>query len=206
MKLLFAGLGVGLALLIAGFAVLAAASKEQRPYNAGPCAEASAKSQIAPDGEPGTPLVVRGRVFRPDGTTPAAGVILYVYHTDINGLYNRQGLSGARLQGWLRTATDGSYEYRTIRPAPYPGRTAAAHIHTQLWGDGVPPQYGTDLLFDDDPLVSDSERHRSGLGRFAFVKKTRNVERVLHVEHDLQLQLGGAEFEENTMHGLKPCE
>src|SRR5258707_1174520 len=48
----------------------------------GPCATASSKITIAPESEPGSRMVVSGQVFRPDGVTPAAGVIMYAYHTD----------------------------------------------------------------------------------------------------------------------------
>jgi hypothetical protein len=38
------------------------------------------------------------------------------------------------------------------------------------------------------------------------VKKAREVDGVLHVEHDLRLRTEGEVFEDNTMHGLGPCE
>src|SRR5215212_565756 len=39
--------------------------------------------------EAGRRIVVRGRVFAPDGRTPAAGVRLFVYHTDAEGHYSQ---------------------------------------------------------------------------------------------------------------------
>ena len=41
----------------------------------------------------GQKLLVTGAIYKLDGRTPAPNVILYYYHTDINGVYSdRQGL------------------------------------------------------------------------------------------------------------------
>ncbi len=44
---------------------------------------------LVPPTERGRRLIVRGRVFGPDGCTPAAGVRLFVYHTDAEGHYSQ---------------------------------------------------------------------------------------------------------------------
>jgi len=41
--------------------------------------------------EPGPKIEISGIIYKPDGKTPAAGVILYVYHTDQNGIYAKKG-------------------------------------------------------------------------------------------------------------------
>jgi protocatechuate 3,4-dioxygenase beta subunit len=202
-----AALGIGSIVVVSFSAVaFAAAPPETRPaHEAGPCATASAQGRVTPDGEPGTPLVVRGHVFLADGVTPAAGVILYVYHTDATGVYNR-GEGPPRLRAWLRTDSAGAYEYRTIRPAAYPGRTVPAHIHTQVWGHGVPAQYGPELEFDDDPLLGATERQSSEkAGRFAWILRPEKRSGVLEVTHDIRLESGGTTFEDNTAHGFDAC-
>src|SRR5262245_58179178 len=40
----------------------------------------SSKGRIAPTGEPGSPFVIHGRVFRGDGRTPAPDMIVFAYH------------------------------------------------------------------------------------------------------------------------------
>jgi protocatechuate 3,4-dioxygenase beta subunit len=52
---------------------------------AGPCASAKSSISIADANEPGKRMIVSGQVFKPDGRTPAPGVIMYVYHTDDTG-------------------------------------------------------------------------------------------------------------------------
>ena len=52
-------------------------------------------TRVAPDGEKGEPLVLRGRVTTADGA-PAAGIVIYAYQTNATGIYpTPNGLSGA---------------------------------------------------------------------------------------------------------------
>ncbi|NNF04200.1 MAG: intradiol ring-cleavage dioxygenase, partial [Rhodothermales bacterium] len=54
-------------------------------------------------------MLLRGRIFMPDGETPASGVILYVHHTNEVGEYATLGDEfgwGRRhgyIRGWIRT-------------------------------------------------------------------------------------------------------
>ncbi len=172
-----------------------------------PCAGAKASAVLTKPDEPGVPLRVRGTVYRSDGKTPAPGVILYVYQTDATGLYAREAGADPRIRGWMRTDAAGRYEFTTIRPAPYPNRTEPAHIHTQLWGPGVPPQWNVELLFADDPLVRPAEKRESAsLGRFAFVKSpVKGPDGVFETTLDIRLKATGDTFEDNILHGVGPC-
>ena len=173
----------------------------------GPCAQATSVATLAGPEEPGERLVVTGTVFGPDGVTPAAGVFLYVYNTDATGHYARESGAPPRLRGWMKTGPDGKYEYHTIKPASYPGSTIAAHVHTQLWGGGYPPQWNTDLLFEGDPFLTAKDRSSSeALGRFAFIRPAPKDERgVRHAVHDLRLKTAGSRFSGNIQHGMEPC-
>jgi protocatechuate 3,4-dioxygenase beta subunit len=169
-----------------------------------PGGDAPSRIVIAQAGQGEPALLVEGQVFRADGKTPAAGIVLYVYHTDRAGRYGARPGEPPRFRGWVRTDGEGRYTYRTIRPAPYPGQHIPAHVHVQMWGDGAPPQWGTELLFADDPLVPAAERHKSaGLGHFAYVcsprRDARGVERC---RHDLRLKTTGDRFEPSTRHGF----
>jgi protocatechuate 3,4-dioxygenase, beta subunit len=48
----------------------------------------SERTNISKPGEAGDPLIISGIIYHQDGKTPAPGVILYVYHTDNEGLYS----------------------------------------------------------------------------------------------------------------------
>jgi len=124
-------------------------------------ASLSWKTEIAPANEPGDSLIISGRVFQPDGITPASGILLYVYHTDANGYYSKNGKEygngrrHGRLRGWMRTNNDGRYEFRTIKPAPYPNRVDPAHIHITVSGPGYPEYWIDDYWFEGDPRITD---------------------------------------------------
>lgn len=171
------------------------------------CEGAEVATRLAPEGEPGTPLRVRGRVFAPDGERPAAGVTVYAYQTDAAGYYNRGVDRPPRLRGWMKTDAGGRFEYGTIRPGPYPGGGVAAHIHHQLWGAGWPAQYSATLEFEDDRLVGDDAKRRSAAaGRFAWVRPLQpGAGGIAEVTLELRLKAEGDRFEENTRHGLAAC-
>src|SRR5262245_54060989 len=51
----------------------------------------TSKARIAPESEPGQPLVIHGRAVAEDGRTPIKGAVIFAYHTDRDGLYDRPG-------------------------------------------------------------------------------------------------------------------
>jgi protocatechuate 3,4-dioxygenase beta subunit len=171
-----------------------------------PCAGATSVAVLAGPEEPGERLVVTGTVFAPDGVTPAPGVFLYVYNTDATGRYNSERGLPPRLHGWMKTGPDGRYEYRTIKPASYPGSRIPAHVHTQLWGGVYPPQSGPELNFEGDPFLSAAEKERSErLGRFAFIRPLRkDASGVWRVEQDIRLKSSGDSLS-RILHGAEPC-
>ncbi len=78
--------------------------------------------------------------LRADGRTPLEGARLYVYHTDAQGYDSRprNDPHRPRIRGWIKTGADGQYEFRTLKPAPYPGRYIRAHIHGTVAAPGYP--------------------------------------------------------------------
>jgi protocatechuate 3,4-dioxygenase beta subunit len=122
-------------------------------------ASLTAVSRIAGEREPGTPLIVHGVILDGNGR-PAAGVEVFAYHTDAGGTYAPPGATDPwRLKGWAVTDAQGRFEFRTIRPAPYPGRDIPAHIHATLTTRCCGRQFD-DLMFDDDPLATRAYRDR----------------------------------------------
>ena len=102
-------------------------------------------------------------IYQKDGKTPASGVILYVYQTDATGRYTPaggqvHGKRHGRLRGWMKTGADGRYEFRTIRPAPYPGQAIPAHIHPVVKEPDKNEYYLDEFVFDDDPLLTKEKR------------------------------------------------
>jgi protocatechuate 3,4-dioxygenase beta subunit len=193
------GMGV-----VAVFSLTVVCGARDRP--ALPGLDAPSEIRITEEGEPGTPLIVEGTVYAPDGESPAPGVVLYVYQTDVTGLYHRGpgGGRAPRLRGYVKTDGSGRYRYRTIRPGSYPDTTILAHIHTQLWGGGYEPQYNEDLNFGDDPFLADGDRRRSeAAGRFAWICAAKPDDAgTLRCTHNLRLKPHGDRIEGSIRHGL----
>ncbi|HEX8204267.1 MAG TPA: protocatechuate 3,4-dioxygenase, partial [Isosphaeraceae bacterium] len=151
------------------------------------------RATIGAGGEPGRPLVVRGVIYKSDDKTPAPGVILYVYQADAAGHYapgpgQVHGRRHGRLRGWMKTGADGRYEFRTIRPAPYPGRAIPAHIHPVVKEPDRNEYYIDEFLFDDDPLLTEAERAgREGRGGPGVLEVTEDDEGVLTGSRDIIL-------------------
>jgi protocatechuate 3,4-dioxygenase, beta subunit len=78
----------------------------------------------------GTVLDVTGRVLDTSGK-PMANARIEIWQCDATGTYHHVGYEAGddNFQGFGATTTDaeGRYRFRTIKPAPYPGRTP--HIH-----------------------------------------------------------------------------
>jgi protocatechuate 3,4-dioxygenase beta subunit len=125
-------------------------------------ADAPSRIVIAPQGEPGESLVVTGRVFGPDNATPLKGVSIYVYHTDIRGYYSAEttNSSNPRLLGYIRTDDQGRYEYRTIKPGPYPQARVPAHIHYVVSAPGYREKV-FEIVFEGDPFISSDIREKA---------------------------------------------
>ena len=122
-------------------------------------------------GEPGVPMIVTGRILAADGKTPVEGVTLHVYHTDARGLYSDRpggGSNDPRIKGSMKTDKDGRYEFRSIRPASYPGTNNPQHIHAKVFGAGYAERWIPEYWFDDDPLINADMRARyANLGTFS---------------------------------------
>jgi protocatechuate 3,4-dioxygenase beta subunit len=157
-------------------------------------ADAPARVVVAPEGEPGERLVVTGRAL--DGTTPVAGVSIYVFQTDVEGRYalDRTGNDAElypRLHGAMRSDADGRYEYATIRPGHYDNN--AAHVHYIVRARGYKPLL-LDLWFDDDPELAARRREGRPEIPVSFPKNvvairpvTRDVDGTWHATRDIEM-------------------
>ena len=136
---------------------------------------------ISPEDEPGEPFVLEGTVYRADGSTPAAGVIVYAYHTDHKGVYPTRGdeegwaQRHGYLRGWTKTNEDGRYRFTTIRPAMYPSRTTPAHVHMTVKEPGKKEYWIEAVVFEGDPYLDEDhlggDDPRGGSGLIALTQE-----------------------------------
>ena len=113
---------------------------------------------VAGHGEPakGVATRVSGHILDRDGQ-PLAGARVEIWQCDSNGRYHnvRDSSSGRppddNFQGFGRTVTDtaGGYNFTTIRPVPYPGRTP--HIHFAVAAPGRAP-FVTQMYVEGESL------------------------------------------------------
>ncbi len=150
----------------------------------------------------GQHLLITGTIYKEDGTTPAPGVILYYYHTNLEGKYlpdtsekrsmpkNKFGQTHGYIRGWIKTGDDGRYSIYTVRPGVYPSRDEPAHIHLTIKEPNISnPYYIDELVFDDDQLLTSEKRrkleNRGGSGILRVLVK----DNLQVAEHDIILGL-----------------
>ncbi len=129
------------------------------------------RARIGQRNEPGRPMLVTGTVVDPQGQ-PRSGVVVYAYQTNNQGIYptsdktmgqasHRHGL----LRAWALTDARGRYAFDTIRPAGYPDTELPAHIHMHVLERGCSTYYIDDIMFMDDPRLTQDKIRKLTLGR-----------------------------------------
>ncbi len=138
------------------------------------------------------PLLITGTIYQPNGADPACGVIVYIYHTNEEGIYPTKGGEmgwGRRhgyLRGWTKTDHHGKFSFYTSKPASYPGRNVPAHVHITLLEPGGRYYWVEEYLFEGDeflPASSINEKRGGNTGLVSLEKKAS----LLVAERDLIL-------------------
>lgn len=158
--------------------------------------DVSWRTIIPPKGEPGDKLIISGTVFLPDGETTAKDVIIYIHQTNNKGVYPKKGNEKGNgkyhgyLRGWMKTDSNGKYEFETIRPAPYSSHEGEpAHIHYNIEGSNFPEYWLTGLWFSDDPRVNGYKGKIERNGGFSnIVTLTKDENNILMGTRNIILQ------------------
>lgn len=112
----------------------------------------------------GERIIVHGRVLDERGRG-VPGALIEVWQANAGGRYRHknEGYVAAldpNFGGCGRTITndDGAYEFRTVKPGPYPWPNGGndwrpAHIHFSLFGAGFAQRLVTQMYFEGDPLI-----------------------------------------------------
>lgn len=106
------------------------------------------------------PIHISGTVYQQDGKTVAKNVIIYIYHTDNEGIYPSTKTSKGwerrhgYLRGWMKTDDSGKYSFYTSRPASYPNSKNPQHIHITVKEPDKKEYYIDAFYFEDDPYLT----------------------------------------------------
>lgn len=143
----------------------------------------------------GPRISISGTIYHHDGKTPAAGVVLYVYHTDQAGVYptkgNEKGWAKRHgyLRGWIKTDATGRYQFYTLIPASYPNSSNPKHIHPIIKEPGKTAYWIDEFVFADDPLLPAAERNRNRPVGGNGVLMTSEKDGMLYARRDIVLGL-----------------
>lgn len=140
-------------------------------------------------------LKVTGTVYLPDGKTPAEDVILYIHHTNAEGVYPTRGDEsgwGRRhgyLRGWIKTEANGKYTFYTQKPGSYSQNPT--HIHPTILEPNGRYYYIAEYLFEGDPNLKNGWGNRGGPG----VVTLKRENDLLVAERDIILGLNVPGYE-----------
>lgn len=112
----------------------------------------------------GERIIVHGRVLDERGRG-VPGALIEVWQANAGGRYRHKNEGyiaplDPNFGGCGRTITndEGAYEFRTVKPGPYPWPNGVndwrpAHIHFSLFGAGFAQRLVTQMYFEGDPLI-----------------------------------------------------
>ncbi|MFN0728276.1 dioxygenase family protein [Polaribacter gochangensis] len=158
--------------------------------------DVSWRTIIPPKEEQGDKLIISGTIYLPDGKTPVKDVIIYVYHTNTKGVYPKKGNEKENgkhhgyLRGWMKTNSNGRYEFETIRPAPYRTHDGEpAHIHYNIEAPDYPEYWLTGLWFADDYRVNEYKDKIERNGGFSnIITLTKDENNILRGTRNIILK------------------
>lgn len=121
-------------------------------------------NQLANSTEPGTKLIISGRVMNLDCSQVIPNAVVDVWHANDAGAYDNAGYN---LRGQMQTNNQGFYIFETIKPGRYlNGNTyRPSHIHFKI----TPPNFSTlttQLYFQGDPYIASDAAASINSGSF----------------------------------------
>lgn len=147
-------------------------------------------------------LKLTGTVYKNDGITPAENIILYIYHTDRNGIYptkgNEEGWAKRHgyIRGWIKTDKMGKYTFLTFRPASYPNAAEPEHIHITVKEPNKNEYYIDDFVFDDDPMLTQNKRNQLKNRGGSGIVKPVFIDHILTAKRNIVLGLNIPDYTE----------
>jgi len=170
--------------------------KSTKSSQLGPFYRAGApfRAKVTPPFEPGTVLIVSGRVWAYDTKKPLSGAVLDVWHVDHNGEYSSgegNDKNGFKNRARLITSETGYYEFEAIHPIAYepnPNFWRSAHIHYKVTHPGYKTLV-TELFFEGDPKHDVDQMFQKAL-MVKIAKQQTNGQTYESAAFDIVLEAG----------------
>lgn len=119
-------------------------------------------------------IKIFGTIYKSDGITPAKNILLYICQADENGSYVLKKHNKKRYvhhRGWVKTNDDGQYAFYSFMPGTILRSKDLKQIHLVIKEPSKPEHNMEPLLFDNDPLLTNSCRTK--------IEKTGGTNRIL---------------------------
>ena len=138
--------------------------------------------------DPGTKLLLSGKVKHDDCTTPFKNVKVEIWHCSSKGEYDNS-TDEFRYRGTTFTDDQGNYHFNTILPVPYgigSGTYRPAHYHLMITGEGYQPLV-TQLYFTGDPHLSEDPSSASPTAKRRILSVESLKDKTKKVSFDISL-------------------
>lgn len=159
-------------------------------------------AKLATDDEPGTRIIITGRVFNLDCNEYIPETIVDVWHANDEGDYDNVGYN---LRGQMLTNEQGFYMFETIRPGKYLNGSnfRPAHIHYKI----TPPGFSTlstQLYFEGDSENETDPASSVDSGEFdathRIIPLILNADGILEGNFDIIIDGDGISTSTNDLH------
>lgn len=138
-------------------------------------------------------LRLSGTIYEADGETPAEGVVLYIHHTNAEGIYPTTGdeenwaTRHGYIRGWIKTGQDGKFTFYTQVPGSYPTGNNPAHIHPYLLEPNGKYYWLETYFFEGDPLLKAEHMEEDPRGGSSGKVVLKQKNGMYHVQRDFIL-------------------
>ncbi|RCW90638.1 peptidase associated/transthyretin-like domain-containing protein [Winogradskyella arenosi] len=137
-------------------------------------------------------LKLTGTIYQSDGVTPAKDVILFIEQPDEDGNFDLRKSGDERYvfhRSWVKTDANGQYTLYTFVPGGDRRYNQPQQIFPSIKAPATPKYMEDTLLFDNDPLLTQSCRKRMKKnGDTSRILKPQTEDGLLVAEYDIILK------------------
>ncbi len=111
------------------------------------------RKDLTYEGQEGTQVIVHGKVYGEDCTTPLKNALVELWHADHEGDYDNQSKAFLQRARWY-TKENGTYSFKTIVPGRYlnGGQYRPAHFHFRVTNNNN-KELISQVYFKGDPYI-----------------------------------------------------